>query len=67
MKMKSTTRSQLRKGDRPWEGRSWKICQTMDKNRIQGRGRNHTHGGVEPVAGSSSQSLGPDSTWVSMV
>ena len=35
--MKSTTRSQLRKGDRPWEGRLWESCQTMNKKLIRGR------------------------------
>lgn len=35
--MKSTTRSQLREGDRPWEGRLWEICQTMNKNLMRGR------------------------------
>ena len=35
--MKSTTRSQLRKGDQPWEGRLWEICQTMNKNLMRGR------------------------------
>ena len=35
--MKSTTRGQLRKGDRPWEGRLWESCQTMNKKLIRGR------------------------------
>ena len=35
--VKSTTRGQLRKGDRPWEGRLWEICQTMNKKLIRGR------------------------------
>ena len=35
--MKITTRSQLRKGDRPWEGRLWESCQTMNKKLIRGR------------------------------
>lgn len=35
--MKSTTRSQLREGDRPWEGRLWENCQTMNKKLIRGR------------------------------
>ena len=35
--MKSTTRGQLRKGDRPWEGRLWESCQTMNKNLMRGR------------------------------
>ena len=50
--MKSTTRGQLRKGDRPWEGAGakrrqlaseamlatlWESCQTMNKNLIRGR------------------------------
>ena len=35
--MKSTTRGQLRKGDRPWEGRLWETCQTMNKKLIRGR------------------------------
>ena len=35
--MKRTTRGQLRKGDRPWEGRLWDICQLMNKNLIRGR------------------------------
>lgn len=35
--MKSTTRSQLRKGDRPWRGRLWESCQTMNKNLMRGR------------------------------
>lgn len=39
--MKSTTRSQLRKGDRPWGGRLWEKHQAMNKNLIRGR-RNGT-------------------------
>jgi hypothetical protein len=35
--MKRTTRSQLRKGDRPWEGRLWESHQPMNKNLIRGR------------------------------
>jgi hypothetical protein len=35
--MKRTTRGQLRKGDRPWEGRLWEICQTMNKKLMRGR------------------------------
>jgi hypothetical protein len=35
--VKSTTRGQLRKGDRPWEGRLWERCQTMNKKLIRGR------------------------------
>ncbi len=35
--MKNTTRSQLREGDQPWEGRLWEICQTMNKNLMRGR------------------------------
>jgi hypothetical protein len=35
--VKSTTRGQLRKGDRPWEGRLWEICQTMNKKLMRGR------------------------------
>ena len=35
--VKSTTRGQLRKGDRPWEGRLWESCQTMNKKLIRGR------------------------------
>ena len=35
--MKSTTRSQLRKGDRPWGGRLWESCQAMNKKLIRGR------------------------------
>jgi len=35
--VKSTTRSQLRKGDRPWKGRLWESCQTMNKKLIRGR------------------------------
>jgi hypothetical protein len=41
--MKSTTRSQLRKGDRPWEGRLWESHQPMNKNLIRGR-QNGTSG-----------------------
>jgi hypothetical protein len=37
MKMKTTTRGQARMGDRPREGRLWKIRKLMDKNRIEGR------------------------------
>ena len=39
--MKSTTRSQLRKGGRPWGGRLWEMHQAMNKNLIRGR-RNGT-------------------------
>ena len=35
--MKSTTRGQLREGDRPWKGRLWEICQAMNKKLIRGR------------------------------
>ncbi len=35
--MQRTTRSQLRKGDRPWEGRLWEIRQAMNKKLIRGR------------------------------
>jgi hypothetical protein len=35
--MKRTTRSQLREGDRSWEGRLWENCQTMNKKLIRGR------------------------------
>ena len=35
--MQRTTRSQLRKGDRPWEGRLWESHQPMNKNLIRGR------------------------------
>ena len=35
--VKSTTRGQLREGDRPWEGRLWESCQTMNKNLMRGR------------------------------
>ena len=35
--MKSTTRSQLRKGDRPWGGRLWESHQPMNKNLMRGR------------------------------
>ena len=35
--MKRTTRSQLRKGDRPWEGRLWENHQAMYKKSIRGR------------------------------
>jgi len=41
MKMKRTTRSQLREGDRPWGGRLWESHQPMNKNLIRGR-RNGT-------------------------
>ena len=34
--MQRTTRSQLRKGDRPWEGRLWEIRQAMNKKLILG-------------------------------
>ena len=34
--MKRTTRSQLRKGDRPWGGRLLEICQLTDRNFIKG-------------------------------
>ena len=36
-KMKRTTRSQLRKGDRPWEGRLWESHQPTNRNLIRGR------------------------------
>ena len=36
-KMKKTTRSQLRKGNRPWEGRLWEIHQATNRNLIRGR------------------------------
>ena len=35
--LKSTTRSQLREGDRPWGGRLWESHQAMNKNLIRGR------------------------------
>ena len=35
--MKRTTRSQLRKSDRPWGGRLWEICQLTNRNLIKGR------------------------------
>jgi hypothetical protein len=35
--MKITTRGQLRKGDRPWKGRLWENCQTMNKKLMRGR------------------------------
>ena len=35
--MKSTTRSQLREGDRPWGGRLWESHQAMNKNLMRGR------------------------------
>lgn len=35
--MQSTTGSQLREGDRTWEGRLWEIRQAMNKKLIQGR------------------------------
>ena len=35
--MQRTTRGQLRKGDRPWEGRLWEICQLTNRNLIRGR------------------------------
>src|SRR6056297_3300818 len=41
VKMKRTTRSQLREGDRAWGGRLWESHQPMNKNRIRGR-RNGT-------------------------
>ena len=37
MKEESTTRSQLRKGDRPWESRRWESHQAMNKNLLRGR------------------------------
>ncbi len=36
-KMKRTTRSQLRKGDRPWEGRLWESHQPTNRNLMRGR------------------------------
>jgi len=33
----TTTRSQLREGDRPGGGRLWETCELMNKNRIEGR------------------------------
>ena len=35
--MKRTTRSQLREGDRSWEGRLWENHQAMNKKSIRGR------------------------------
>ena len=35
--VKRTTRSQLRKGDRPWGGRLWESCQAMNKTLMRGR------------------------------
>ena len=35
--MKSTTRSQLREGDRPWGGRLWESHQAMNKNLMRSR------------------------------
>jgi len=35
--MKRTTRSQLRKGDRPWGGRLWESHQPTNRNLIRGR------------------------------
>ena len=40
-KMKRTTRSQLRKGDRPWGGRLWESHQPTNRNLIRDR-RNGT-------------------------
>ena len=40
-KMKRTTRSQLREGDRPWGGRLWESHQPTNRNLIRGR-RNGT-------------------------
>jgi len=37
MKERSTTRSQLREGDRPWESRLWESHQAMNKNLLRGR------------------------------
>jgi hypothetical protein len=37
IKMKRTTRSQLREGDRSWEGRLWENHQAMNKKSIRGR------------------------------
>jgi len=37
MKTETTIRSQLRKGDRPWEGRLGKSRRPMNKNHIRGR------------------------------
>ena len=37
VKMKRTTRSQLREGDRAWGGRLWESHQPMNKNLIRGR------------------------------
>jgi hypothetical protein len=39
--MKRATRSQLRKGDRPWGGRLWESHQATNRNLIRGR-RNGT-------------------------
>ena len=36
-KMKRTTRSQLREGDRPWGGRLWESHQPTNRNLIRGR------------------------------
>ncbi len=37
MKEQSTTRSQLREGDRAWGGRLWESHQAMNKNLLRGR------------------------------
>ena len=37
MKTEKTTRSQLRKGDRPWEGRLWESRRPTNRNLMRGR------------------------------
>lgn len=53
MKERSTTRSQLREGDRPWESRLWESHQAMNKNLLRGRrGRVSRHNTAKPFVSS---------------
>jgi hypothetical protein len=50
MMKQNTTRSQLRKGDRPWGGRLWESHQAMNKNLLRGRRRRVSwHNAAKPV------------------
>lgn len=53
MKERSTTRSQLREGDRAWESRLWESHQAMNKNLLRGRrGRVSRHNTAKPFVSS---------------
>jgi len=53
--MKSSSRGQLRKGNRPWEGSLGKTCEPTNRNRIRGRmNRESWHNTAKPIGLSSS-------------